>query len=298
MGIYHHQANEHGMSTTEHNLLEEIKERREELNKSERKVAEVILRDPKTATRYSIAALARAAEVSEPTVNRFCRNFSTNGFPDFKIQLAQSLASGTPYVSQSVALDDSARDYADKIFLTSISGLDKARQSIDIDSITEAVDYLIQAKQIAFFGVGGSAPVALDAQHKFFRFNIPVMAYDDFLMHRMVAAASSTGDVIVTISYTGRTKEMVDAAQLARDNGATVIAITSPDSPLSRVCTTTVGVSNQEDTDVYMPMASRIIHLAVIDILAAGVTLKRGPAFQAHLKKIKDSLKATRFPNE
>lgn len=286
------------MNNQNHNLLEVIKARREALNKSERKVAEVIMSDPKAATRYSIAALARAAGVSEPTVNRFCRNFSTSGFPDFKIQLAQSLASGTPYVSQNVALTDSATDYADKIFMTTITGLDKARQALDIDSITEAVDYLIQAKQIAFFGLGGSATVALDAQHKFFRFNIPVMAYDDFLMHRMVAAASSTGDVIVAISYTGRTKEMVEAAQLARNSGATVIGITSPDSPLSRVCTTTVGIFNQEDTDMYMPMASRIIHLAVIDILATGVTLKRGPGFQAHLKKIKDSLKATRYQND
>lgn len=215
-----------------HNLLEVIHERIGSLNKSERKVAEVIIIDPQAATRYSIASLARAAGVSEPTVNRFCRNFSTSGFPDFKIQLAQSLASsGTPYVSQSVSMDDSPRDYTDKIFLTTIAGLDRARQSIDISTITEAVDYLIQAKQIAFFGSGGSAPVALDAQHKFFRFNIPVTAYDDALMQRMVAAAATTGDVIVAISYTGRTRETVEAARLARANGATVIGITSPDSP-------------------------------------------------------------------
>ena len=289
-----------GMShSLHHNLLEIIHERIASLNKSERKVAEVIVSDPQAATRYSIASLARAAGVSEPTVNRFCRNFSTNGFPDFKIQLAQSLASsGTPYVSQSVSMDDTPRDYTDKIFLTTIAGLDRARQTIDIDTITEAVDYLIQAKQIAFFGSGGSAPVALDAQHKFFRFNIPVTAYDDALMQRMVAAAATTGDVIVAISYTGRTRETVEAARLARANGATVIGITSPDSPLARTCTTTIAVTDPEDTDIYMPMASRIIHLAVIDILATGVTLKRGPDFQTHLKKIKESLKATRFPYE
>lgn len=278
------------------NLLEEIQSRLDTLNKSERKVAEAILRDPSAATRYSIAALARAADVSEPTVNRFCRSFSATGFPDFKILLAQSIATGTPYIGQNVEPDDTVAEFADKIMLSTIASLDKARQVLDPKALATAIDYLIQAKQINFFGMGGSASVALDAQHKFFRFNIPVMSYDDALMQRMVAAGSNVGDVIVLISYTGRTRETVDIAQLARANGATVIGITNPDSPLAEICTVVLGVTAQEDTEVYMPMSSRIIHLTVIDILATGVTLKRGADFLGHLKKIKESLKPTRFP--
>ncbi|WP_372982637.1 MurR/RpiR family transcriptional regulator [Marinobacter sediminum] len=280
------------------NLLTDIQSRLDSLNKSERKVAEAILRDPSAATRYSIAALARAANVSEPTVNRFCRGFSATGFPDFKIRLAQSIATGTPYVGQNVEANDTVSEFADKIMLSTIASLDKARQALDPNALATAIDYLIQAKQINFFGMGGSASVALDAQHKFFRFNIPVMSYDDALMQRMVAAGSSVGDVIVLISYTGRTRETVDIAQLARANGATVIGITNPDSPLAAVCSVVVGVTAPEDTEVYMPMSSRIIHLTVIDILATGVTLKRGADFLGHLKKIKESLKPTRFPSE
>ena len=280
------------------NLLESIQARLESLNKSERKVAEVILRDPKAATRYSIAALARASNVSEPTVNRFCRNFAASGFPDFKIRLAQSLASGTPYVSQNVEADDSVSEFTDKIFLSTMASLDCSRQSINSNAISQAIDILIQAKQICFFGMGGSAPVAMDAQHKFFRFNIPVTAYDDSHMQRMVAAASSTGDVIVAISYTGRTREMVEVAKIAREKGTSVIAITKPDSPLSKECTVCLEVTTPEDTEVYMPMTSRIIQLTIIDVLATGVTLKRGSDFQNHLKQIKDSLKPTRYPSE
>ena len=280
------------------NLIEDIQARLENLNKSERKVAEAILRDPTAATRYSIAALARAADVSESTVNRFCRGFSATGFPDFKIRLAQSIATGTPYIGQNVEPDDTVAEFADKIMLSTIASLDKARQALDPKALATAIDYLIQAKQINFFGVGGSAPVALDAQHKFFRFNIPVMSYDDALMQRMVAAGSATGDVIVVISYTGRTRETVDIARIARANGATVIGITNPDSPLGDACTVVLEVTAPEDTEVYMPMSSRIIHLTVIDILATGVTLKRGADFLGHLKKIKESLKPTRFPLE
>lgn len=278
------------------NLLEDIQARLDSLNKSERKVAEAILRDPSAATRYSIAALARAANVSEPTVNRFCRGFSATGFPDFKIRLAQSIATGTPYVGQNIEPDDCVEEFADKVILRTIACLDKVRQSLDHKALATAIDHLIQAKQISFFGMGGSASVAMDAQHKFFRFNIPVMFYDDALMQRMVAAGAQVGDVIVLISYTGRTRETVDIAKVARSNGATVIGITNPDSPLAECCTVVVGVTTPEDTEVYMPMSSRIIHLSVIDVLATGVTLKRGPDFLDHLKKIKESLKATRFP--
>src|SRR5690606_40728464 len=88
------------------NLLEQIQSRLNDLNKAERKVAEVILHDPQQATRLSIAALAQAAGVSEPTVNRFCRSFGANGYPELKMQLAQSLASGAAYVSRAVSADD------------------------------------------------------------------------------------------------------------------------------------------------------------------------------------------------
>ncbi|QJQ99986.1 MULTISPECIES: MurR/RpiR family transcriptional regulator [Halomonas] len=279
-----------------HDLIDRIRQRLEELNRSERKVADVILADPATATGMSIATLAQAASVSEPTVNRFCRSFDAKGYPDFKIKLAQSLAGGTPYVSQAVEPDDTAADYTEKIFGATIAALDNARRQTDPLRIERVVDYLIQARQLHFFGLGASGAVAQDAQHKFFRFNIPVTAYVDVLMQRMVASSCHTGDVVVVISWTGRTRELVDIARLARESGAVVLGITAPDSPLARECTETLEVATPEDTDHYMPMTSRMIQLALIDVLATGVTLRRGEDFLGHLKKIKDSLKDTRYP--
>ncbi|ALM53545.1 MurR/RpiR family transcriptional regulator [Halomonas huangheensis] len=281
-----------------HDLIQRIRDRLEELNRSERKVADVILADPSAATGMSIASLAQAASVSEPTVNRFCRNFDAKGYPDFKIQLAQSLAGGTPYVSQAVEPDDSAEAYTGKIFGATIAALDLARREVSPARVERMVDYLIQARQIHFFGLGASGAVAQDAQHKFFRFNLPVTAYVDVLMQRMVASVCHTGDVVVMLSYTGRTRELVDIAALARENGAVVLGITAPDSPLSRQCTETLDISAPEDTEHYMPMTSRMIQLALIDVLATGVTLRRGEDFLHHLKKIKDSLRDTRYPIE
>ncbi|HBP42134.1 MAG: MurR/RpiR family transcriptional regulator [Vreelandella alkaliphila] len=281
-----------------HDLLDRLRERLEELNRSERKVANVILEDPAVATSLSIASLAQAASVSEPTVNRFCRNFGAKGYPDFKIKLAQSLAGGTPYVTRAVEPGDTATQYTHKIFGATIAALDEAQREVDMAAVERMVDYLTQAKQIHFFGLGASGAVAQDAQHKFFRFNLPVMAYVDVLMQRMVAAACHTGDVVVIISYTGRTRELVDIARVAREAGAVVLGITAPNSPLSLECTSTLEVATPEDTDHYMPMTSRMIQLTLIDALATGVTLRRGEDFLPHLKKIKDSLRDTRFPVE
>lgn len=280
------------------NLLEQIKNRLEALNKAERKVAEVILEDPQQATRYSIAALAQAARVSEPTVNRFCRSFGVSGYPELKIQLAQSLASGAAYVSRAVEADDGPEAYTRKIFGSAIASLDAACKSIDPQLVSRAVDLMIQARQIHFFGLGASAPVALDAQHKFFRFNMPVTAHADVLMQRMLASVAHTGELLVIVSYTGRTRELVEVARIARDNGASVLGLTAAGSPLAKVCTLSLDIPLPEDTDIYMPMTSRIIQLTVLDALAAGVTLRRGVDFQPHLRKIKESLLATRYPTE
>lgn len=281
-----------------HNLLEQIQNRLDELNKAERKVAEVILRDPQQATRYSIAALAQAAQVSEPTVNRFCRSFGVNGYPELKMQLAQSLASGAAYVSQAVAPDDGPEAYTRKIFGSAIASLDSALQSLDPQLISRAVDLMIQARQIHFFGLGASASVALDAQHKFFRFNLAVSAHSDVLMQRMLASVAHTGDLFVIISYTGRTRELVEVARLARQNGASVLGLTAAGSPLAKASTLSLDIPLPEDTDIYMPMTSRIIQLTVLDVLATGMTLRRGVDFQPHLRRIKESLNASRYPSD
>ena len=278
------------------NLLEQIQSRLDDLNKAERKVAEVILHDPQQATRFSIAALAQAAAVSEPTVNRFCRSFGANGYPELKMQLAQSLASGAAYVSRAVSADDGPEAYTRKIFGSTIASLDTACQSLDPQHVSRAVDLLIQARQIHFFGLGASASVALDAQHKFFRFNLAVSAHSDVLMQRMIASVAHTGDLFVIISYTGRTRELVEVARLARENGASVLGLTAAGSPLAKASTLSLDIPLPEDTDIYMPMTSRIIQLTVLDELATGVTLRPGLDFQPHLRKIKESLTASRYP--
>ncbi|KKD00644.1 MurR/RpiR family transcriptional regulator [Photobacterium sp. WH77] len=280
------------------NTLEKIQNNLENFSKSERKVAEVIIASPQTAIHSSIATLAKMADVSEPTVNRFCRRLDTKGFPDFKLHLAQSLANGTPYVNRNVEEDDSAEAYTAKIFESTMACLDVAKSSLDPMQVNRAVDLLTQAKRISFFGLGASASVAHDAMNKFFRFNIPIVCFDDVVMQRMSVINCTDNDVVVLISHTGRTKNLVEIAEMARENGATVIGITAKDSPLDRECSLSICLDVPEDTDIYMPMASRVVQMTVIDVLATGFTLRRGPGFRENLKRVKETIKDSRIAKE
>ena len=280
------------------NMLEKIQSRLDTLSKSERKVAEIVLTAPAQAIHASIAALAQQAAVSEPTVNRFCRSMETRGFPDFKLHLAQSLANGTPYVSRNVDEDDSVEAYTGKIFESAMASLDQVRRTLDMAVVNRAVDLLTQAKRVAFFGLGSSAAVAHDAMNKFFRFNVPVVYSDDVVVQRMSCMNCSENDVVVLISHTGRTKSLVELAVLARENDAMVIALTSAGTPLAHEASLAITLDVPEDTDIYMPMVSRLAQLTVIDVLATGFTLRRGAKFRDNLKRVKEALKESRFDKE
>ena len=252
-------------------MLAQIESSLDQLSRSERKVATFVLGDASRVLTMSIARLAQEASVSEPTVNRFCRTFSATGFPDFKLKLAQSLASGPTLTTAMVSDDDAIPEIFSKLTNKAIRSVHDLKSSIDVTTLERAVDLFCQARQVAFFGMGASGSVARDAQHKFFRFNVPVVAYEDGLMQRMHAAAMKTGDLAVVISHTGRTRAMVEAATLAREAGASVLAITRSDTPLSRVATLTISVDVAENTELYIPMMSRLMQLLVLDVLVTGV---------------------------
>ena len=279
----------------EANLVQEIGAAMSRLTKSECRIADVILDDPQAATRLSIAALAESAAVSEPTVNRFCRKFEPLGYPEFKLRLAQSLVLGVPYVSPSVAPGDDTHTYTAKILDSAVGSLRGLGGQLPSSLVEDVVEELVSARRIFFFGLGVSSAVAQDAQHHFFRFELPVSAHADVLMQRMHAAAADQGDLFFLISHTGRTRDLVDIAGLALSRGARVVALTAKGSPLAKASSLAIGLDVVEDTDAYMPMTSRLVHLAVLDVLAAGVTLRRGESLQSHLRAIKESLRATRY---
>ena len=277
------------------NILDHVSATLAELSKSERKVAEVILREPEATIHRSIAVMAKLADVSEPTVNRFCRRLGSKGFPDFKLQLAQALVAGTPYLNRHVQQNDTVAEYTDKIFESTQAALELARNKVNLEVVEAAVAKIVSAHKILFLGLGASASVAHDAHNKFLRFDVPVLFSDDILTQKMMVMNCTRADLIICVSHTGRTKAICEIAALARETGATVLGLTADQSPLAQHCDLVLATHVPEDTDVYMPMVSRIAQLVLIDALITGFTLQRGPAFQAKLRDIKESLVGSRF---
>ncbi|MCD9460943.1 transcriptional regulator HexR [Marinibactrum halimedae] len=276
------------------NLLSMMSSDTIKLSKSDKKIVTIIQRNPKQVIHYSIATLAQMAEVSEPTVNRFCHKLGCDGYPDFKLKLAQQLSSGSHLFVDNMERNDDTYTVMQKIMESIQSSVQLIGKSTSPESINQAASLLLDCNSVSFFGMGASGPVALDAQHKFFRFGMPVIAHTDYINQRMICSMLNEKDVSVFISYTGRTEAIVESARLARDRGAPTIGLTRDGSPLASCCNVVLNAVTAEDTDLFTPMTSRIIHLALIDMLATTVALRMGDQLEENIKAIKTNLRATR----
>jgi len=277
-------------------IVARIREHKDELRPAERRVAEMVLADLAFATRASNAELARKADVSEPTVTRFCRAIGCDGVRDFKIRLAQSLAAGTLYVHRAVLPDDDLSMLLKKVTTSATDAMEIMLQQMDLEALRRAVDYLASCRSLEIFGVGaGSSVVARDAQLRFARLDMAASAHADGHMQLTAAAYAGPDTVVMGISHTGRTRELIQAMKLARKGGAKTIAITPPGSPLARSVDLVLPVRVPEDTDLYTPSVSRLAHLVLIDALSVAVALKRGPRVVENLKRIKLALAGNRL---
>ncbi|QMT33671.1 SIS domain-containing protein [Conchiformibius steedae DSM 2580] len=273
-------------------MLSKISEELNTLSAAERKVGECALAEPKWFVHAAVAEIAERAGVSQPTVIRFCRSLGYKGLPEFKLALSASIShSGLPYVHAELNIDDSMGDVMEKVLGNTAAALLGARRSLNQSDLENAVAMLTHARRIEFYGVGNSGIVAQDAQHKFFRFGISTVAYSDTHTQLMAAAVLSADDVLVVISNSGSSIELLDSVSIAKENGAQVIAITRSDSPLAQLADCVLPVAVQEDNSRYTPMVSRMLQLAVVDILAIGLALRFGETISLQLEKVKRSVR-------
>ncbi|HEV2611607.1 MAG TPA: SIS domain-containing protein [Noviherbaspirillum sp.] len=271
-------------------LLDAIRTRFDSLSKSEQKVAQAVLKSPQLALAENITALAKSAQVSEPTVVRFCRALGYDGWQDFKLKLAQGLAVAVPQADEPPLQGDLAADLVGKICSRSINTLLDLRNHLNPAAIEKALDLLSKANKIEFYGQGTSGIVAADAQHKFFRSGVPTVAYSDPHIHSIAASLLRKGDAVVAISQRGNSNALLRSAGLARKAGADVIALAPSGTPLAEVATLLVPIDLGADTDPYTPISARLAHLVVIDILAVGLALKRGPEFRKKMQNAQKTL--------
>ncbi|MDB5765060.1 MAG: RpiR family transcriptional regulator [Herminiimonas sp.] len=279
-----------GLST---NPLERLRAEMDALPTASRKAAQVFLDNAEWAVRASVDDLARRAQVSAPTIVRLCRTLGFSGLTDFKLQLAQSLAVGTPYLHRVVSSTDSVSEMIHKILFGAAAFMTNLEEQIDVAMMDSAIEKIAAARRVDCYSVGNtSTSLANDAQGRFFRLGLTSNSYFDAHMQLISAASLGTDGVVLAISHVGQMPTLLEAVDVAREQGATVIGLTQPDTPLARHCTIPLTVSIPEDAVVRVGTESYLAHLALIEILMVGVGIRRGPDAIEKLKRARDVLKA------
>ena len=281
-------------------MLDRIKASLPSLAPAEQRVGKLCLLDPRAFAKLPVSELADRAHVSKPTVVRFCRSVGYDGLSDFKLKLAGTVNEGVPFIHRSVDADDKTSDVMVKVIDNTVAAFLKYRNDASTAAIEKAVQALVGAynegRKIQFFGVGNSGIVAQDAQHKFFRLGMHTTAYSDGHMQVMSASILGPGDCVVVVSNSGRTRDLMDACDIARKNGATTIVITASGSPLASAGHIHLSADHPEGFDKYSPMVSRLLHLMIIDILATCVALRIGGSrLQPLLREMKQNLRSKRY---
>ncbi|MCE4552841.1 MurR/RpiR family transcriptional regulator [Roseateles cellulosilyticus] len=284
-------------------MLERVKAALPALPPAEQRVAKLLLADARSFASLPVSELADRAHVSKPTVVRFCRSVGYDGLADFKLKLAGSVNEGVPFVHRAVDEDDKPSDIIVKVVDNAVAALLHYRNDAASHAFERAIEALADSarhgKRIEFYGVGNSGIVAQDAQHKFFRLGVNTVATSDGHVQLMSATMLQPGDCAVIISNSGRSRDLLDAAEIARKKGATIIIITASASPLAQLALgpgqILLAVDHPEDFDRYSPMVSRLLHLIAVDILTTGVALKLGQHLRPMLQEIKKNLRAKRY---
>ncbi len=254
-----------------------IQEKLESLSKMERKTAECMAENQDKLIYSSITELAELAGTSEATVTRVCTKLGYSGFQALKVSVARELVSQQEKIHEDLKADSPPEVIIDKIFSSAIHTLTMTRKALDGKAVESSIDALCRARRIVVIGNGNSGAIALDAQHKFLRIGLNVSAYTDDHMQMIAVVSMTKEDVLLAISHSGSSRDVAEAMQLAKENGATVISITNNGiSPVSKLADIRLYTYSQETKYRTYAISSRMAELTIIDTLYTGVSLRLG----------------------
>jgi len=237
-------------------ILQRILHEREAVGAAEQRLADFISKNPSQVIHMSMARLAQQCSVSDPTIMRFCRRFGFEGYQDFKLHLAQSLVPSAPFAYEQILRNDSIENIVRKTCRNSLN---------------------------AIYATGISEVTAIDAEHKFQRLGLRCAAVIGRQKQWMHVEKSRPSEVALIFSQSGHTKQMVELAIAARSGGARVLSVTAADSPLSRVSDALIAVVPYDRTELMTPLASRLNHHLVVNMLVTAIAVLSGSEFPDQL---------------
>lgn len=277
-------------------LLQKILKSKPKLGRAERRVAELVHAKPDEVIHMSIASLSERCSVSDPTIIRFCRRFGYQGYQDFKVHLAQDLVPSAPFDYQKITAEDSVDVIVRKTCQNSLNAIQRAMDDIQPERIAEAADRIHASDWVAILASGISEGPAIDAEHKFQRLGLRCTVVQGRTKQRLQVGFASADETFLVFSQSGATRQLVECAEIARSRGGVVISVTAADSPLARVSDTVIGVTPYERTELMTPLASRLNHYLVVNMLVTAIAVSTGNAFPDQLPAL-DSWVTEKVPD-
>lgn len=271
-------------------LVGQLQAERESFSRSERRLADIILTDVDKAVNGSIVELAARADISPPTVTRFCRRLGCQSFAEFKVRLAKSRFLAERYLIPPSG-PQTAHDIARHIINCAQSTLYSFFESLDPDVLEMAADKILGSSYVLSFGSGGaSSMVATEFETRLFRLGLKVTSSIDHQGQMMRAAAAPKGTVVVGFSTSGRNLELARALAVAGEYGMDRIVLTRPNSPVAEQADILLGIDVTEEDDILRPSSARYAFLAMIDVVAQTVATRMQPQSVASMRRIKHQL--------
>lgn len=278
------------LNNTQH-CLASIRNNYAQFSDKEMLIANFILEQPDKVIHYTINQVAEELRIADSTVFRFCKRIGFKGFQSMKIALAAEVVAPINDINEKIEEEDSVGVITEKIFRSNIKTIEDTLQILDENLIIKAVNAIVKADKVHFFGSGGSALVALDAYHKFIRIGINANANLDSHLQIMSASRMKDKDVAILISHSGSTKDLLDISQVLKKSRVPIIAITNfAKSYLTERADISLYTIADETDFRLEALSSRIAQLSIIDALYTNVMIANKESGRSTLQKMRESV--------
>ena len=260
------------------NLFSHIRTRYHTLSPAQKQIADFVLNNSEQVILFSLSELAEKCGTSETTILRFLRKLGFDSYQVFRDKIAQDMSNHSAHaIYEEILVEDSLEQIRQKVVMSTVESIQDLNDLIHTDLLEQVTQYILKATRILFCGVGASGVVAIDAFHKFLRLGFDVSYYNDTHFMSIACANTDANTLVVVISHSGESRDILEAAKLAKENGAKVVALTSYiHSSVTKLADVVLLSSSNETKYRSDAMVSRILQLVVIDILYVAVVLELG----------------------
>lgn len=250
-------------------LLTSLRTKYNTFSKAQKNIADFILSNPETVTLLSITELAKSCDTSETTVMRLLKKLDYDSYQIFRIHLAKELSDRpSDTINEELNNNDDIESIKQKVIGHTITAIRDISTLLREDILAEAVELITSAKRIIFFGVGASASIAMDGMHKFGNIGLNACNHLDPHLMNIMCAHTTSDDLLIAISHTGESNEVLNAVSIAKEQGAKILGLTSFNNSTLANLSDLYLLSSTNDKKYHSEaMASRIVQLTIIDIL-------------------------------